>query len=80
MGTVSVPFQEPLNFEVDWNHGVPRRVAGTEAEPPIQVHRLSPNTVMVCQSAMLAYERPCRPYSATVEPGKPPRLCPGPLR
>ncbi len=56
MANQSIPFSEPLTFPDHWNAGVARR--STVQEPPIQVHRLGPNTIMLRQSKTLSYEAP----------------------
>lgn len=52
----TIPFIEHLNFPNHWNAGVSRR--STVKEPPLQVHWLGPNTIMLRQSKTLSYEAP----------------------
>jgi hydroxyacylglutathione hydrolase len=52
----SIPFLETLTFPDHWNAGVAPR--SRAPEPPIQVHWLGANTIMLRQSKTLSYEAP----------------------
>ncbi len=49
-------FDEPINIDVHWNHGVSRRAS--VKEPPIQVHQLGANIYILRQSKTLSHEAP----------------------
>ncbi|HEX5523876.1 MAG TPA: hypothetical protein VFX53_10540, partial [Pedococcus sp.] len=53
---MAAPDRTPLDVDVQWIHG--SRSRRHLADPPLQVHALAPDTVLIRQSKDLTFEAP----------------------